>query len=768
MGTAQVTLADGKIAKITFDSSEQLDQAISDLAKVHTKDKGPNIVQRGMDRFTEAVREPVLKAVTGAAGSVVGGVRGVVSGWGAARDAAISDIMANKPQDPQHAREAFADEGARVIAETQNAMTRQPRTATGKAADEMVNTPFRLLAEGADTAGRKTAEATGSPAAGAAVNTVIQALPSLVVPAARGLARAGAGAGAAEELTATAAPRGAPSQVGEGNVPRGTPEGTPAQSPAEPQGATQAQGAPSTPPKNPNEARAQAYAGSIGLDWARLGAGTRKALTSIAQDSQALERLNPEAVKRQAHLESLRVPVRATRGQLERDPVQLRREAIASNTAEGQPIRDTDIAANRDLQANLEVLRGRVGGRRGGYEDPVDAQGNAASGAVRSPTKTPTQVGESLQGATRAKAASSKAKYNALYKKARETEPDARVSGAPLNEFLTSNPEVQHLGFLQGWLKRAEAAGSQGEFTLRELHDLREKAGGIARAGGTDGYYAGQVVKAIDETMKGAPEGAAAWKAANDAFRRHQQEFSDQGLIKQLVSNKKGGADRALALEKTANKIATGTVEQIRQVKTTLLKGENPALRIKGAAAWRDLRAETVNRILEDARNVTGADETERAILTEAALRRSINRIPRENLEEILGKGATRELYDILRARRITTRSPVGGRTTQSGTVPNALVLAEKVLKHIPGVKYALGAKHAIAELGERGAAGRAAKEATITPLEKAAQDVERSRPSFSKERRAAQYRAIEGTGPTLAAPAPQPTIADAVRRPPP
>jgi hypothetical protein len=422
-----------------------------------------------------------------------------------------------------------------------------------------------------------------------------------------------------------------------------------------------------------------------------------------------------------------------------------------------------DIAANRDLQANLEVLRGRVGGQRGGLHEPIDAEGNAVPGSIRAPTKQPTQVGESLQGAARAKAMASKRNYNALYKKARETEPDAKVAGAPLQEFLVKNPEVQHLGFLQGWLKRAEGAGSTGEFTLKELHDLREKAGGIARAGGTDGYYAGQVVKAIDETMKGAPEGAAAWKAANDAFRKHQQEFSDQAIVKSLVSQKKGGAaDRSLALEKTWSKVATGPLDQIRQVKKTLLTGTDPAMRAKGRAAWRDMRAETVNRILEDARNVTGADEHERAILTETALRRSISRIPRENLEELIGKANARELYQILRARRITTRSPVGGRTTQSGTVPNALVLAERVLKHIPFAKHAVGLKHAITDLGERGAAARAAKEATVSPLEQAARDVEQAQ---ARRARRAAFNVLESGGGPAPGATPQPlSIGDAMR----
>ena len=764
MGTAQVTLPDGKIARVTFDTPDQLDATVNDLVKTHQqtaagfldKIQAGNPLHAAGKHISEAVGEPVLKAATGAAGAVAGGVAGLATGAVRGAEALASG------QNFEQARAAFTDQATDTIQRTEEAFTRQPRTAVGKAADTAVSFPFTLLAKGANKAGEKTAEVTGSPAAGAAVNTAIQAIPGAL---GKFLGKGEAAAAPAEELTATGAPRGPASTVGAPQAP-----GAPAGAPEPPLSAS---GAPRTPPSNvgegppatTTEARAREYASRHGLDWSRLGAGTRKALTTIAQDATALDKLNPEALKRQAALQQLRVPVQATRGQLERDPVQLRREALASNTTEGQPIRDIDIAANRDLQANLEVLRGRVGGQRGGLHDPVDAEGNPVPGSIRAPTKQPTQVGESLQGAARARAMASKRNYNALYKKARETEPDVKVSGKPLNEFLTSNPEVQHLGFLQGWLKRAEGTGSTGEFTLKELHDLREKAGGIARAGGTDGYYAGQVVKAIDETMKGAPEGAAAWKAANDAFRKHQQEFKEQGGVARLVSDKKGGKDPSLALEQTWNKVATGPLAQIRQVKKTLLTGGTPQLRAQGRKAWRDLRAETVNRILEDARNVTGADETERAILTETALRKSINRIPRENLEELIGKANARELYAILRARRITTRSPVGGRTTQSGTVPNALVLAEKVLKHIPGGKYLVGAKHVLHDLGERGATAKTAKEATVSPLEQAARDVERAQ--ASRARRAAIQTLESGAGPAAGGVPPQPlSIGDAVRRP--
>jgi hypothetical protein len=716
MPEALVTLPDGRKAKVTFTDQAQLDATIADLTKPagggapKTAPEAPGTAPHPLHgNLGVGAAETALKLGTGLASSAAGGVAGLARGVGAGAAALAGGEGLGA------ARDAFTTEATDTIKAVGEAGTYQPRTQYGKLESALVEAPFKLLAKGANVAGEKTAELTGSPALGAAVNTAIQSAPAIV--------------GAKVGRIATEAGRGAEAEAG------ATPRGTAA-----------------TP-----ESRAQSYAGNLGLDWARLPAALKTTLTRIAKDSGNLEKLNPEAVKRQALLEGQRIPIATTRGKLTRDPVELRREAVASTTAEGQPIRDVDIAANRDLQANLEVLRGKVAGQRGGLHDP-NAENAPSVPSIRAPTKAQADVGASIQGELRGKAAASKKAYDALYKKARETDPEATASIEPVSKMLAENPEIQHLGWVQGWLAKAARAKQAAsgapevepvtEAKLAELHDLRSTANDIARTGGKEGYYAGKVVKAIDETMESVPEGAKAWKQANAAFKRHQKEFKDQALIKQLTTNK--GGDRTLALEKTWNTIAKAPVEKIRQVKQSLLTQEGPkSTRMQGRAAWRDLRGETVNRILEDARNVVATDETERSILTAAALRKSINSVGRDRLTEILGKRNTDQLYDLLRAAKITRTDPAH-RVTESGTVPNALVLAEKLLKHIPGAKTLVGAKHAISDLTERGRAAEAVKQSTKTPLEVAAEEAERraGRRTLRLRRRDTSLQALRGASP--------------------
>lgn len=66
---------------------------------------------------------------------------------------------------------------ADVVRKVGSAMTYEPKTSTGKAISGAINKPFELLGQAGDAAGSYVAEQTGSPLAGAAVNTALQAAP---------------------------------------------------------------------------------------------------------------------------------------------------------------------------------------------------------------------------------------------------------------------------------------------------------------------------------------------------------------------------------------------------------------------------------------------------------------------------------------------------------------------------------------------------------------------------------------------------------------
>lgn len=81
------------------------------------------------------------------------------------------------------------------VEQVADALTYQPRTQSGRDVSGIVNAPTQALARGADVAGEAVSRGTGSPAAGAATNTAIQALPMILL---RGRGKAG---GVAEDVS---------------------------------------------------------------------------------------------------------------------------------------------------------------------------------------------------------------------------------------------------------------------------------------------------------------------------------------------------------------------------------------------------------------------------------------------------------------------------------------------------------------------------------------------------------------------------------------
>lgn len=69
---------------------------------------------------------------------------------------------------------------ADVSQRVSDALTYEPKTEYGQKGADVIAWPFRKLAQGADIAGQKVLDTTGSPLAAAAVNTAIQGLPFLI------------------------------------------------------------------------------------------------------------------------------------------------------------------------------------------------------------------------------------------------------------------------------------------------------------------------------------------------------------------------------------------------------------------------------------------------------------------------------------------------------------------------------------------------------------------------------------------------------------
>lgn len=609
-----------------------------------------------------------------------------------------------------------AKEAAEASETVGSAMTYQPRTPEGQALSGAVDRTMGVIPKVADKLTGDIAEdptvkqafgPTGSAVAQGVANTAYQALPTLL--GARGAKGAVTEAGSAARTAraATSASRAA-------------------------EGIT----------------RAKAFvAKKTSLKWDQLPESMQKKLAQIAEDDpDALFRLKPEAIERQARLTKLKTP--ATRGEVERDLTQLTREENMSKQPAGADVREIHAAQDEALHHQLDVVRRSTGGK-----------------AV-----TRQQVGKTVQNdGLRNKAAVSVKNYDRLYKEARAEQPNATVKADPFYEFLEQNgevlnPNVQHLSFLKSWLNKAKlerpAEGSGAPISLStdvakavaergksaeeegvvrrpiklvELDDLRRKASSIARKGGTDAHYAGELLKAIDKSFEQIPAAATKWKAARDAFKAHKVEFEDQALVKKLTSNKgKSRTDRATALEDTTETVLKHSAEDISKLEKSLKEGGTPQTQAAGKRAWANLQAGVIDYLREKASGKRAISGEKGQKQFNAPYRDVFGELDADGkIDALFGKAQAKRLREIYEAVGDVRTKPTG-RIAGSDTAARQALSKAEAASSIPvvgkplAIAGKLGGK--LMDLGEEARQGRRAKSSELDDAAKKARKRNKAR----------------------------------------
>jgi len=221
----RVELPDGRIIEDVPDGTtkEQLAQKLkANGMEVPSEWLTPPKRQTPMEMIKERANQFTERVFKGPAEGAAALLSGAVAVPAAGAASIAGAVMPGSPGQAERWRDA-----------TQEALTYQPRTETGKRVADVISYPGQKLSELAETAGKKTMEATGSPTLATGVDVALNAIPTVLggalkAPAARGLARAEA---EAAKKTSQNAPKNAawdaareegyvvpPSKVGGGGV----------------------------------------------------------------------------------------------------------------------------------------------------------------------------------------------------------------------------------------------------------------------------------------------------------------------------------------------------------------------------------------------------------------------------------------------------------------------------------------------------------------------------------------------------------------------
>lgn len=357
---------------------------------------------------------------------------------------------------------------------------------------------------------------------------------------------------------------------------------------------------------------------------------------------------------RQAKANELPVPIKLTEGQKSRQFQQQRFERETAKDPElGAPIRERFSQQNKQLQQNLETF--------------VDMTG-AEAPDLRS-------IGLTVDKALRDRAARDKTRIRTLYKEAEKAgEMEAPVKLDNVTTFLVENaPEAEVANVLKATRAKAIQLGVAIEdangnliaqpVPLKTAEIFRRSIGNATNAEPTNINFAGQMRDLIDAQTEGL--GGNLYKQARAARARFANDYENIGLVKNLLGQKRGSNDRAIALEDVLRRsivdpsTSLDTVRQVRRLLQT--EGEN------GRQAWRELQGGTLKFIRDEATKGASRDELGNAILSPAQLDRTITQLDKMGkLDFVFGKKGAEQLRTINDVAKDVLTVPPGSVNTSN------------------------------------------------------------------------------------------------------
>lgn len=379
------------------------------------------------------------------------------------------------------------------------------------------------------------------------------------------------------------------------------------------------------------------------------------------------------ATLRQAKAQELPVPIKLTEGQKTRTFEQQRFEReVAKDPAIGEPIRQRFAEQNKQLQQNLDAF--------------IDMTG-AEAPDLRS-------IGLTVDQALRSRAARDKTKIRTLYKEAEKAgEMEAPVRLDSVVQHLVDNaPEAEVANVLKAVRSKAlqlgvateDAAGNlvAQPVPLKTAELFRRSINNATNAEPTNIRQATIMKGLIDDQT--ANLGGNLYQQARAARVRYANDYENIGLVKNLLGQKRGSADRAIAMEDVLKRTIiepSTSLDTVRQVRR-LLQTEGQA----GKQAWRELQGGTLNYIKEQATKGVARDELGNPIVNAGQLDKVITQLDKTGkLDYVFGKKGAEQLRTINDVAKDVLTAPPGSVNT-SNTASVVLAAMDMAISGTAGV----------------------------------------------------------------------------------
>jgi hypothetical protein len=594
--------------------------------------------------------EAILNAVTG----MTGGMAGMVYGAGKG--------VVQSVQDGTFGTDAGVRTAEKSAADAANALTYQPRTESGQEQAQAVGEGMQNLipiAAVAHTLPPLMSGAKGTPASVMARAGTEGAARDVVNVVAKPAEAAGLVApGYAGEVAAGAVAAGTDAAVtGAGKVAAMAKEAT-------------------TLPR-----RALERLTADGAGENKPTAGTRSSGGSAGTDM---------AGQRKATADQLPVPMGdlLTKGDLTRDPAQQKFEVeTAKLPDEGKPLRDRIVAKNQAILDNFDAAIDQTGA-----EAPtLRAVGQAVDKAlVDKARRAKTEIRARYKAAENAGEMEAPVVLQGVIDHLNDAAPEAAT--APL--ITTARALAIKLGIAkeEGGILVPASKGTVTDalmnqvatnpgVSLRRAELFRQAINRATDFEATNIRQSTIIKGLVDQATDGM--GGDLYKAARAARSRYAQEFENHAVIAKLLNNKRGSADRQVAMEDVFHhSILKGSLDDVRTVRK-VLQTAGP----DGMQAWKELQGATLRDVRDNATKSVALDSTGNRVMSPAALDKAITALDADGkLDFIFGKKGAQTLRDIREIAQISRTVSPEAAINHSNTAMTLAALADTVFSGLSGI----------------------------------------------------------------------------------
>ncbi len=358
------------------------------------------------------------------------------------------------------------------------------------------------------------------------------------------------------------------------------------------------------------------------------------------------------ATMRQVAASELPVPVELTKGQATRDFAQQRFEQEAAKNPElGAPIRERMEQQNKAVRQSFDAWIDETG---------AQAPDSRATGIA-------------VDKAVRAKAARDKVEIRTAYKEAEKAGETAQPVSTQsivdaLNESVSAESTAPVLGAAKKELIRLGGAeeGPNGQLiakdmTLGSTEQLRKFVNKTTGSDATNIKFAGDLKRAIDASTEGA--GGELYQKARGLRARYADQYENHAVISDLLNNKRGTADRRVALEDVADRVLyRGSLDDMRFARKVLQTGGED-----GMQAWREIQGSALRDIRDAATKNVARDSAGNEVISASGLDKAIKRLDSEGkLDFLYGKKGAEQLRAVNDLAKVMFTAPPGAVNTSN------------------------------------------------------------------------------------------------------